>query len=954
MRQFALVLFLSAAAMVGGASLGRAADAPGLSTRALPLRASFHAETNVAPEREKSLPEPSSLGKLAAHSPYAADDRQRFDTASMYRQAVPRQPSAVTGSDVFVADGSEVALAVDAASSGRLVEVHNLSFPNMRVSRSAGSSWSTRTFPDGTGTFTGAAIDPWAIAGNTDGELFTSFYRIDTEGTGDTHTVIARTRNGGRTWSRFFEITRDVLQDRPMIDIDRTSALGGGPGTDHDGKLYVTYDEFNPNNGNYKASFLVVVSASGEELDALKVSTDSTFSGGAMQPVAGVEDGQVYLMAVEQNGGNLILDFHEVTEAGGNLNRNRSSIKFRRAGQALPRSRRYGVNGHRIGNHAFMDIDRTEGPRRGWLYVISDRNPNQSDPSLDQGDVWLSVSMDGARNWDSTAVPLATGKTQFFSMLDVDDNGWVHVAYYQNETGSTDDGVLNASTANLYYTYSMDGGASWASPVQVNDPANSLDYEDPPLDHSEQEFYLIGDYQQIRAAGTGEQTRVFVCWSGYDKDRSGIFAGDSKARVLCSETGPFPPAPPVPCVCCGDCNQDGEVAVDELVRALDIALGQLDPDACSTLDPDGSGQVTITMLVAAVKAALHGCGPLLSLVGSVGDVTGARDVAVGSDGRFVYVAQDRRLGGDAISIFERDEESGELKSRRDVQLEGEPLEIAVSPQGTNVYVTLRHLGVSVLDASGGSFTEVELETEGFDESVGSIAVSPDGRFVYATSSGSDALLVFARNPSTGALDLFDRLHDGERGIQGLESPFSIALSPQGENVYVGGDETVVTIRRAPGGAHSFVDVVRDEVGGVKGLRWIQSLAVSPEGAHVYVTAFRDDAVAIFERDQSNGELTFVDVRRDGERGAEDLEGATDVVVTPDGSRVFVTGFVADSLTVFERDPGSGSLTFLEVHRNGARGIEGIDGAAALALDASGDFLYATGLAGSSVAVLRID
>ena len=101
--------------------------------------------------------------------------------------------------------------------------------------------------------------------------------------------------------------------------------------------------------------------------------------------------------------------------------------------------------------------------------------------------------------------------------MDVDDNGWIHVAYYQNETGIVDGGVLNASTANLYYTLSVDGGLTWAPHVQINDSGNALDYFDPPLDLSSRSYYLIGDYCQIKAATSGG-TRPYVYWSGYDKD----------------------------------------------------------------------------------------------------------------------------------------------------------------------------------------------------------------------------------------------------------------------------------------------------------------------------------------------------------------------------------------------------------------------------------------------------
>ena len=60
-------------------------------------------------------------------------------------------------------------------------------------------------------------------------------------------------------------------------------------------------------------------------------------------------------------------------------------------------------------------------------------------------------------------------------------------------------------------------------------------------------------------------------------------------------------------VCAGDCNGDGLVTVDELVRAVNIALGSAALDVCRASDVDADGSVGIDELVRAVNAALQGC-----------------------------------------------------------------------------------------------------------------------------------------------------------------------------------------------------------------------------------------------------------------------------------------------------------------------------------------------------------
>jgi hypothetical protein len=58
--------------------------------------------------------------------------------------------------------------------------------------------------------------------------------------------------------------------------------------------------------------------------------------------------------------------------------------------------------------------------------------------------------------------------------------------------------------------------------------------------------------------------------------------------------------------CPGDCDGDGSVTVNELVIAVNIALGTADPSSCPAACRDEGG-VTIHCLVEAVNAALNGC-----------------------------------------------------------------------------------------------------------------------------------------------------------------------------------------------------------------------------------------------------------------------------------------------------------------------------------------------------------
>jgi hypothetical protein len=68
-----------------------------------------------------------------------------------------------------------------------------------------------------------------------------------------------------------------------------------------------------------------------------------------------------------------------------------------------------------------------------------------------------------------------------------------------------------------------------------------------------------------------------------------------------------PPGPLPPCVCGGDCDGDGHVTIDEIVRGVTLTLGGETVAVCPSYDTDLSGSVTVDELVKAVTAALSGC-----------------------------------------------------------------------------------------------------------------------------------------------------------------------------------------------------------------------------------------------------------------------------------------------------------------------------------------------------------
>jgi hypothetical protein len=59
--------------------------------------------------------------------------------------------------------------------------------------------------------------------------------------------------------------------------------------------------------------------------------------------------------------------------------------------------------------------------------------------------------------------------------------------------------------------------------------------------------------------------------------------------------------------CSGDCNGDGTVTIDEIVKVVAIATGSAPLDSCPAADANHDGSVTVDEAVRAVSSALHGC-----------------------------------------------------------------------------------------------------------------------------------------------------------------------------------------------------------------------------------------------------------------------------------------------------------------------------------------------------------
>jgi outer membrane protein assembly factor BamB len=60
--------------------------------------------------------------------------------------------------------------------------------------------------------------------------------------------------------------------------------------------------------------------------------------------------------------------------------------------------------------------------------------------------------------------------------------------------------------------------------------------------------------------------------------------------------------------CVGDCDGNGQVTIDELIRAVQVSLGEAEVASCDAADNNRDGAVTVNELIRSVGKGLGGCG----------------------------------------------------------------------------------------------------------------------------------------------------------------------------------------------------------------------------------------------------------------------------------------------------------------------------------------------------------
>ena len=225
--------------------------------------------------------------------------------------------------------------------------------------------------------------------------------------------------------------------------------------------------------------------------------------------------------------------------------------------------------------------------------------------------------------------------------------------------------------------------------------------------------------------------------------------------------------------------------------------------------------------------------------------------------------------------------------------------------------------------------------------VSDLAISADGQHLYATGFSDNAVAVFARD-SVGQLSLIQVINNSDIGSFGLQGAFAVGVSPDGKHVYVASvldSALVVFSRNASDGTLSLLEMLQDDLGGVDGLSGANAIAFSSDNLRVYVTSAGDKALAVFDRDPSSGSLSFLTLQRDGANEVNNLAGANAISVVPGNVFIYIAATTDNAISLFTRNPSLGEIAFVTTYQDGIDGISGLKGATDLAISPDARYIY---------------
>ncbi|ANW16815.1 hypothetical protein [Streptomyces clavuligerus] len=208
-----------------------------------------------------------------------------------------------------------------------------------------------------------------------------------------------------------------------------------------------------------------------------------------------------------------------------------------------------------------------------------------------------------------------------------------------------------------------------------------------------------------------------------------------------------------------------------------------------------------------------------------------------------------------------------------VDLGGSPYGVTALPDGSAVWVgDLEGPQIRSVDLATGAVTPIRA-----GGTPSALVAAPDSRSVYVSCRGDGDVAVV--DTASGAVT---------RRLGEMSNPSDVVITPDGRTLAVldpsGGSSFVALLTTSGTGTTRFVETGRDLMG----------IAAAPDSRTLYTADLGPD-------------VRVIDIPSASRRGTVTASGRpSSVAVTPEGDRLFVVGYLADSVQIF--DPLTGERT----------------------------------------------
>jgi hypothetical protein len=395
----------------------------------------------------------------------------------------PKQPADVrVNQDASGLDQFETTIAISSRDANRLVAAWFEREPGPEFSdyhleyawtKDGGASWTSRRLETGFNDH----FDP-VLAEDGRGNFFLAVLAFDAED----HFPLFKSTDGGESFQFVSEIPFEYIADKPWLAAD--------PAT---GALYVVWaDYLTSGRVNFDIAFSRSLDGGRTFTRARGISNPAHSVGNHCMLAVGPE-GEVYAVW-DNNDVSARIYFDRSFNGGASWT---DDFTVEPEVRTAPDPLQGNVRNPMV---PALAVDRSNGPHRGWLYVV------WTDARFGDPDILLRHSEDRGATWsDPVRVNddrAGNGADQFLPTVTVDGKGRVHVHFLDRR-----DDPANLTYA-VYQATSTDGGARFGPSIRVSDAPYGVT-----------SYGFAGDYNQA-AAGGG---RIHPIWSGSRSGDMDIF-----------------------------------------------------------------------------------------------------------------------------------------------------------------------------------------------------------------------------------------------------------------------------------------------------------------------------------------------------------------------------------------------------------------------------------------------